>query len=145
MIRCCVFNFVFRCRWELRKLPNVILVNYRRLKEDLRGEVLRLAAFVGVDTKSLKLDTIVEHCQFGYMKQRAEKMVPFGGAHMPSAEAFFHKGPERDYTSELTREQIERWDKMALQQLGPECAHWLETGLFTATDSADRKTSEFFV
>ena len=68
------------------------------------------------------------HCSFDYMKQHADRFVPFGGAHMSSAKAFFDKGPARDYRSELTPEQIERFDRTAQRVLGRECATWLETG-----------------
>ena len=47
---------------------------------------------------------------------------------MSSAKAFFHKGPKRDFRTELTPEQIERFDRVATEKLGGECAHWLETG-----------------
>ena len=98
--------------------PNVLLVNYQQLKEDLRAQVMRIAGFINIDPFSLKLDAIVEHCSFGYMKERADKMAPFGGAHMSSAKSFFHKGPERDFRSELTPEQIERYDRKAVEKLG---------------------------
>lgn len=125
---CCDLLDIMKSWWELRSEPNVLLVNYQQLKEDLPGQIVRIAKFIDVDPVTLKMDAIVEHCSFGYMKDRAEKMVPFGGAHMSSAKSFFHKGPERDYRSELTAEQIARFDKKALAKLGPECAHWLETG-----------------
>ncbi len=52
------------------------------------------------------MDAIVEHCSFDYMSERAEKMAPFGGSHMSSAKAFFHKGLKRDHRTELTPAQV---------------------------------------
>jgi hypothetical protein len=49
-------------------------------------------------------------------------------ARMEDPKKFFHKGPARDYRTELTPDQSERFDRTALEKLGPACARWLETG-----------------
>ena len=125
---CCDLLDIMKSWWELRNEPNVLLLHYRQLKEDFRGEVARLAEFFSIDPASLRMDAIVEHCSFDYMSARAEKMAPFGGAHMSSAKAFFHKGLKRDHRNELTPAQVQRFDRVALEKLGEECAHWLEMG-----------------
>lgn len=125
---CCDLFDVVRSWWKLRDEPNVLLVHYRRLKEDLRGQIVRVAEFIDVDPAGLRLDWIVEHCSFGYMRARAEQMAPFAGAHMQDPKAFFHKGPARDYRAEITPAQSARFDRLALEKLGDDCAHWLETG-----------------
>jgi aryl sulfotransferase len=125
---CCDLFDVVRSWWKLRDEPNVLLVHYRKLKEDLPGQIARIARFIGVDPDTLRMDPILEHSSFGYMRGRAEKLAPFGGAHMGDPKAFFHKGPDRDHRAELTPEQIERFDRAAVDKLGAECARWLETG-----------------
>ena len=125
---CCDLFDVVRSWWMLRDQPNVLLVHYQSLLHDLPAQVTRVAQFIGADAPQLPMDTIVEHCSFGYMRTRAERLVPFGGAHMNEPKAFFHKGPARDYRTELRPEQIERFDRKALEKLGSECARWLETG-----------------
>ncbi len=125
---CCDLFAVVKSWWARRDLPNVLLVHYQCLKEDLRGEVERIARFIGVDPAGLRMDKILEHASFGYMRARAERMAPFGGAHMDDPKAFFHKGPARDFRTELTPQQIERFDRLALEKLGSDCARWLETG-----------------
>ncbi len=125
---CCDLLDIMKSWWDLRDEPNVLLVHYQDLKKDLPGQIARIASFLSIDPASLRMDAIVEHSSFDYMSGRAEKMAPFGGEHMSSAKAFFHKGPKRDHRTELTPEQIERFDRIALEKLGSECAHWLETG-----------------
>jgi aryl sulfotransferase len=125
---CCDLFDVVRSWWKLRDEPNVCFVHYRRLKEDLRGEIAQIADFVGVEPAGLRMDLIAEHCSFGYMRARAERMAPFGGAHMDDPKAFFHKGPARDNRAELTPDQIARFDRAAQEKLGSACARWLETG-----------------
>lgn len=125
---CCDLLDIMKSWWQLRSEPNVLLLHYRQLKDDLPGQIARLAEFFSIDPMSLRMNAIVEHCSFDYMSARAEKMAPFGGAHMSSAKAFFHKGLKRDHRNELTPTQVERFDRVALEKLGVECAHWLETG-----------------
>lgn len=125
---CCDLLDIMKSWWELRNEPNVLLLHYGQLKKDLSGQIARLAEFFSIDPKSLRMDAIVEHSSFDYMSARPEKMAPFGGAHMSSAKAFFHKGLKRDHRTELTPEQVERFDRVALDKLGEECARWLETG-----------------
>ncbi|ORA20269.1 glycolipid sulfotransferase [Mycobacterium angelicum] len=130
---CCDLFDLVKSWWQLRDEPNVLLLHYQELKEDLAGQIVRLAEFLGIDPGSLRMDVIVEHCSFEYMSGRAEKMAPFNGQHMSSAKAFFHKGPNRDYRSELTAQQVARFDEVAQQKLGAQCARWLETGKLSAT------------
>jgi aryl sulfotransferase len=114
--------------WKLRAEANVLVLHYRELTDDITGQIARIAEFLGIDPASLRMDVIAEHCSFDYMSGRAEKMAPFNGEHMSSAKAFFHKGPKRDYRDELTAAQVARFDHVALQRLGMQCASWLETG-----------------
>lgn len=125
---CCDVFDVMKSWWARKDLPNVLLVHYQRLKDDLGGEVARIARFIGVDPAGLRMDRILEHASFDYMRARADRMAPFGGAHMEDPKAFFHKGPARDFRTELTPQQIDRFDRKALEKLGSECARWLETG-----------------
>jgi len=125
---CCDLFDVVRSWWVFRHRQNVLLVHYTTLLQDLPAQVARIARFIGFDPAHLRMETIVEHCSFGFMRARAAQLAPFGGAHMDNAEAFFQKGPTRDYRTELRADQIDRFDRKALEKLGPECALWLETG-----------------
>lgn len=138
---CCDLFDVVKSWWLLKDEPNVLLLHYQQLKEDPRRQIVRLAEFIGVDPASLRMDAIAEHCSFGYMRDRAQQMVPFGGTHMSDPKAFFHKGPQRDYHGELTLEQIKRFDQAAMVKLGSDCASWLETGQQTPAESAQHLAS----
>ncbi|WP_343602381.1 sulfotransferase domain-containing protein [Mycobacterium sp.] len=126
--QCCDLLDIMASWWRLKDEPNILLVHYKDLRDDLAGEVARIAKFLSIDPASLRMDAVLEHCSFEYMSGRAEKMAPFGGEHMSSAKAFFDKGPKRDFRTELTPTQIERFDRKASAALGEECAQWLEVG-----------------
>lgn len=125
---CCDLFDVVGSWWQLREQPNVLLLHYNQLKQDLRGQIQRIAAFIDVDPAGLRLDPIVEHASFASMRAHAAQLVPFAGAHMRDPRAFFSQGPARDHRSELTTEQIARFDQLAQRKLPPECARWLEDG-----------------
>ena len=125
---CCDLFDVVKSWWHVRGEANVLLVHFQRMKEDLRGRIVRMAEFIGVDSRPLRMDRILDHCSFAYMRNRADELAPFGGKHMTQSKAFFDKGPRRDFHVELLPRQIERFDRLASEKLGIECARWLETG-----------------
>ncbi|MGO8745858.1 MAG: sulfotransferase domain-containing protein [Thermoguttaceae bacterium] len=123
---CCDLFDVVRSWWKYKDLPNVLFVHYKDLVRGLERQIVRIAAFLGLDTTGLNVGAIAEHCDFEYMKRRAKKMVPFRGKHMRDPKAFFQYGPRRDFRKELTAEQIERFSDKAKEELDPACAEWLE-------------------
>lgn len=118
-----------RTWWTIRNFPNVHMVNFVNLKADMPGEIRRIAAFLDISIDESKWEQIQLHCSFDYMKANAAKSVPLGGAFWEGgAETFIHKGTNGRWREVLSAEQIDRYEKRALTELGPECSHWLATG-----------------
>ncbi|MDH4200971.1 MAG: sulfotransferase domain-containing protein [Spirochaetia bacterium] len=124
----CDILHVTRSWWDVKEFENVMMLHYNELLHDLENQIARLAKFIEVDPGKLNLQKIAEHCNFNYMKQRSDRLVPFSGKHMTNSKSFFHKGPERDYKNELSPDQIKRYNIIADEKSGAECALWLETG-----------------
>ncbi len=119
-----------RSWWAIRNLPNVMLLHFARLKADMPAEIRRIAAFLDIAIDESTWDAILDHCSFQYMKAHGTTMVPFGGDLWEGgATAFMHKGTNEKWKDVLTAEDIEQYERAAEEQLGPECAHWLATGL----------------
>ena len=57
-----------RSWWEIRDLPNVMLVHFADLKADLPGEIRRIADFLDIEIDEARWPAILEHCSFAYMK-----------------------------------------------------------------------------
>jgi aryl sulfotransferase len=115
--------------WEIKDLPNVMLVHFSNLKRDMPGEIQRIAAFLDIAVEETKWEAILEHCSFTYMKAHAAQSVPFGGRIIEGgAEAFMHKGVNGSWKEMLSPEDIEQYEQMAREKLGAECALWLSTG-----------------
>lgn len=116
--------------WNYKDLPNVLLVHYSKMTHDFEHELKRIAQFLDVDVTTLNIEKITAQCSFEFMKEHADKFVPFNGKHMRDAKAFFHQGPTRDSKTDLSPEQIQAFDEMALEKMGVECAKWMKTGYF---------------
>jgi aryl sulfotransferase len=115
--------------WEIRHLPNVLLLHFSALKADLPGEIRRIAMFLDIPVDESRWDAIVEHCGFDYMKRHGVKIVPLGGVFWDGGAAtFIHKGTNGRWRGTLTPEDCARYEKMAVEQLGEACARWLSTG-----------------
>jgi aryl sulfotransferase len=118
-----------RSWWEIRHLPNVLLLHFAELKADLPRQIRRIATFLDIPVDEGRWNAIVEHCRFDYMKRHATKSVPLGGAFWDGgAETFVHKGTNGRWRDTLTLEDCARYERMAEEQLGNACAHWLATG-----------------
>lgn len=115
--------------WAIRDMPNLMLLHFTELKDDMPAQIRRIAEFLDIPVDEDNWDAIVEHSTFKYMREYAEQSVPLGGAVFEGgAKAFIHKGTNERWRETLTQEDIARYEAMALENLGPECAHWLATG-----------------
>ena len=118
-----------RSWWAIRNLPNLLLLHYADLKADLTGQVRRIAAFLDVDLDEERLPEIVEHASFGWMKAHAAQAAPLGGAIFEGgASTFINRGTNCRWQGELPDALSHRYEAMAEQELGPDCARWLATG-----------------
>ncbi len=119
-----------RTWWEIKDLPNVHFVHFTNMKNDLSGEMRKIAAFLDIPVNEAKWPAIVEHCTFDYMKKNGTPTVPLGGAlWVGGADTFIHKGTNGRWTSMLTQDDVLRYEAEAEKQLGEACAKWLATGV----------------
>lgn len=115
-----------RSWWEIRDLPNVMLLHFADLKRDMPGSIRRMAEFLAIPIDEDRWPDILRHCSFDYMKQHASKTVPLGGAFWDGgAETFINKGTNGRWRDLLSAEDISRYEQRALAELGTECSEWL--------------------
>ena len=118
-----------RSWWEIRALPNLLLLNFEDLKRDMPGEIRRIAAFLNVEIDESKWADILSHCSFDYMKANATASVPLGGAFWDGgAQTFINKGVNGRWRDVLSAEENSLYEKRADAELGPDCARWLTSG-----------------
>jgi aryl sulfotransferase len=118
-----------RTWWEVRHLPNVMLLHFADLKADPEGKMRELAAFLDITVADDAWPRILEHCSFEYMKRNADKAAPLGGMLWDGgARRFINKGTNGRWREVLTEADNRRYQSLAAEQLGPECAQWVERG-----------------
>ena len=116
-----------RSWWEVRALPNVMLLHFADLKRDLPGGIRRIASFLDIEVDEARFPQIVEHCRFDYMKRHATAAVPLGGAFWDGgAETFIHKGTNGRWRDLLSAEDCARYEEKARAELGDACVQWLK-------------------
>jgi aryl sulfotransferase len=94
----------------------------------------RIAAFLDVAIDQQRFPAMVEHCSFAWMKANATRSTPLGGAFWDGgAEVFINQGTNGRWRDVLSADDNQRYQDLARQRLGPECAAWLLTGEPTPT------------
>ena len=118
-----------RSWWEIRNLPNVMLVHFSDLKADMPDQIRKIAAHLQIPIDESRWPAILEHCSFEYMREHGEKTVPLGGAIFEGgAKTFINKGVNGRWRSVLTAQDNQRYEDMARRELGAECAGWMKNG-----------------
>jgi aryl sulfotransferase len=118
-----------RSWWAIRHLPNVHMVHFNNLKQDMPSEIGRIASFLDISIDPSRWDAILTHCSFDYMKQNATRSVPLGGIFWDGgAQTFINKGTNGRWRDVLTAGDVDRYERRARAELGEDCAHWLATG-----------------
>jgi len=115
--------------WAARDLPNLMLLHFEELRRDLPGQMRRIAGFLDIEIDERRFPRMVEHCSFAWMKANATKSTPLGGIIWDGgAETFINKGTNGRWREVLTPEDVSRYEAIARERLGEECAAWLATG-----------------
>lgn len=118
-----------RSWWQVRHLPNVLMIHFNDLKNDMPNEMRRIAQFLDIRIDESQWPRILEYCSFDWMKKNATQSVPLGGAFWDGgAEVFINKGVNGRWNNTLSAEESAAYEALAERELGAECAHWLANG-----------------
>lgn len=109
--------------WDVRCLPNVLLVHFDELKEDMEAQICRIAEFIDVDIDPRTWPAIVEHCRFDWMKAHADSLVSSFALQDPSR--FMNDGTAGRWRALLSEEEAALADEAAFENLSGDCYRWL--------------------
>lgn len=129
------FFEIERSFWAERDRPNLLLVHFNDLKDDLDGEMRRIAAFLGIEISDALWPELVEAAGFEAMKRQGAALLPsaqgsFEGGHG----RFLNKGTNNRWRGELTDEDLALYRARVEAELSPDLADWLEHGRRIAGD-----------
>ena len=115
--------------WEFRHLPNILFVHYEDLLADTDREMRRISEYLDIPVNESLWPTLVQAVSFSEMKKDAATMGPGASQGVwKDSSNFFHQGKSRRWQGVLTDDQVKAYDELALAELGPELARWLEFG-----------------
>lgn len=118
-----------RTWWQIRDLPNLLMVHFEGLKRDMEGQMRRIAEFLEIEVPAGRWEPVLEYCSFDWMKRHATRSVPLGGAFWDAgAEVFINKGVNGRWRDVLSAAESAEYEDRAVAELGADCAHWLRTG-----------------
>ena len=119
--------------WGFRHLENILFVHFADLLADLRGEIARIAAHVGIQRSDEELDAVARAVTFeaiGKDKAAAAPM-PKAGAEAVwnnGLDTFFFKGTNGRWRGVLTPAELEMYAAAKARCLPADCAAYLEGG-----------------
>lgn len=124
-----------RSYWSERARPNVLLVHYNDLKEDLSGEMQRIADFLGITTPPDLWPSLVDAARFDSMKRDGAALMPgieavFNGG----SQTFINRGTNERWRGVLNDADIKLYSDRANAELTPGLNRWLESGRLKAGD-----------
>ncbi len=114
--------------WSRRHEPNVVLVHYDDLSEDLEGEMRRLAARLGFDVPEERWPALVEAAGFASMRDRADELVPDRRGILKDRSRFFRQGSSGAGRAVLGDEGVARYEARARELAPADLLAWLHRG-----------------
>lgn len=122
-----------RSWWERRHLPNVLLLHFDAMLADLKGEMRRVADFIGADVTESQWPEVVDRCTLASMRDRWDAVVPERFAFEGDGSSFLRRGESGQWSEVLTDEENRRYEQRVAEALPPDAAGWLATGRISDT------------
>jgi aryl sulfotransferase len=111
--------------WHRRHLPNVALFHYADYKVDLVGELVRLAAVLGIDVSRDRAAELAEHATIDAMRARAPELTP---DLWRSHESVFRAGGRGTWRDIFTEAEHLRYGERAAQLAPQDVLAWAHEG-----------------
>jgi hypothetical protein len=112
--------------WARRHEPNVVLVHYQDLCDDLDGEMRRLAGLLGVSVPGEAWPPLVEAAGFASMRASAGRLIGETGV-LKSPAAFFRRGTSGAGAELLSSGELAEYQARAGRLAPPDMLRWLHS------------------
>ena len=111
--------------WERRSAPNVVLVHYDDLHDDLAGAMRGLAARLGIEVDEAAWPVLIKAASFAEMRARAPSLLPDQNGVLKDPTAFFRRGTSGAGREVLSESELARYDERAGTLAPAEVTRWL--------------------
>ena len=113
--------------WNYRHLDNIQLFHYADMLADPKGEIKRIATFLGIEVSDEILATIIQTTSLLAMRKRAQGVKDYL-LFKKGPDTFFFKGTNGRWQDVLTEDELAMYETTKSKVLSPDCASWLEQG-----------------
>jgi hypothetical protein len=103
--------------WAQRHRPNVLLLSFKRMKQDLPGTVRRVADFLNVELTDEEFQRVCEKSSFNYMKRMDEKFEVWKMIPWRASTSMMRKGAQGGSSELLTPEKQQAMDEYFIAEL----------------------------
>ena len=115
--------------WRERRQPNLLLVHYNDLKENLEEEMWRIAGFLQIAPPRDLMPALVKAASFETMKKEGNALNPtLKTSFDKGAERFINKGLSGRWRQYLDASDVSRYEAIASRAATPRLAQWLADG-----------------
>jgi aryl sulfotransferase len=121
----CGVMWHFSDAWQRRDDANVVLVHFDDLREDLKGEMRRLAGLLQIDVPDPTWPQLIEAARFDTMKARANQLAPNHAGILKSRQAFFRSGKSGTGRAVLSTAELDRYRERTARMAPSDLLAWL--------------------
>jgi aryl sulfotransferase len=114
--------------WARRGRPNVVLVHYDDLSDDLEGEMRRVAGLLGIEIAEATWPALVEAATFETMRQSAGTAAPDSLGVLKDPARFFRRGRSGQGRETLSDAEWAEYKGRAAALASPDMLAWLHHG-----------------
>lgn len=107
--------------WKHRDADNILFLTYEGLKNDIDGQLKKIADFLGVELTPSKLEEVKKAINFSNMKSNEFSGL---GDVKELGSTFFRKGQVGSWKEQFTVQQNEAFDQLWAERMGSEKLPW---------------------
>lgn len=123
-----------RTGWERRHQPNVALFHFADYQRDLVGELVELAAALGVEVSRDRLEELAPEAGLEQMRVRADEVAPDTTKnHWLDTKQFFRTGGSGEWRDRASDADLAAYETRVLELAPPDLAAWVHGGRVAAS------------
>jgi aryl sulfotransferase len=115
----------FSDAWSRRHLSNVLLIHFSDLVDDLAGQMVWLAAALGMSINDEELAELAEAATFQSMRTNSKLLAPNQGGVLKSTDAFFRRGTSGAGADLLSAADLAAYRQRAGELAPADLVEWL--------------------
>lgn len=110
--------------WQVRHLPNILLVHYTDLIHHKPAQIEKIARFLNIEIDRSRKTMILHKSSVEYMKQESEKFE-----HRDfEKHRFIYKGTNGRWKNLLSNRHLKRYEYLLARKLDADCVNWVMNG-----------------